>query len=109
MAGTLSWGQFELFTFTIDLPLNVGRSTDTGSGKSFCQPVLGQIGTFWAGTLQNFVYMVSCVTGRRVTLNPSFSNWSLATWACWAVGPELSATMRNDPPPVYLPLGYPAF
>src|SRR5205085_11533281 len=105
MAGTLSCGQFELFTGTIELPLKVGISTDTGSGKSFCHPVLGQIGTFCLGMLQNFVYMVSWVTGRRLTLKPSFSNWSLATWACCAVGLELSATLWKVSPPVYLPLG----
>ena len=105
---TFSCGQLELLTGTMFSPLNVGSSIDSGSGKSFCHPVLGQIGTFCLGTLQNFVYIESWVTNRGVILNPSAPSCACTTWAASLVGPLLSATIRKLWPPVYRPDGYPA-
>src|SRR4051794_32961729 len=106
--GSFSCGQFELFDATMFLPLNVGSSIDCGSGKSFSQPTLGQTSGSVFGTPQNFEYIVSRVTGRKLTLNPScwnaFSTRSAA--AFWFV--LLAATIVICGP-LYLPFLKPAF
>src|SRR5919107_1519519 len=72
--GSSSCGQFELFDALIAFPLNVGSSIDCGSGKSFSQPTLGQTSGSFFGTPQNFEYIVSRVTARKLTLKPSCWN-----------------------------------
>src|SRR5919202_3973040 len=91
--GSFSCGQFELFVGLIAFPLNVGSSIDCGSGKSFSQPTLGQTSGSDFGTEQNFEYIVSRVTGRKLTLNPSFSNPSRARSAAVFWFELLSATI----------------
>src|SRR4051794_33738722 len=103
MAGTSNCGQFELFVCTMFFPLKVGSSIVCGSAKSFSQPVLGQTSVFDFRMPQYFEYMVSRVTGRKLTLNPSpFSEFNTTVAAAfWLV--ELSATSRIAGP-LYLPL-----
>src|SRR5919199_456076 len=60
--GTFSCDQLELFCWRMFFPLNVGSRNVCGLPKSFSQPTFGQIATFALGTLQNFVYIASCVT-----------------------------------------------
>src|SRR3954453_9683206 len=106
--GSFSCGQFELLLGTMFFPLNVGSSIDCGSGKSFSQPTLGQTSGSFFGTPQNFEYIVSRVTGRKLTLNPSDWNAARARSAAafWLV--LLSATIVICGP-LYLPLENPAF
>src|SRR3954452_1300572 len=108
IAGTSSCGQLELFDWTMFFPLNVGSSIVCGSAKSFSQPVLGQIWVLDFGMPQYFEYIVSRVTGRKLTLNPRFFSEFRTTVAAafWLVA--LSATSRIAGP-VYLPLEKPAF
>src|SRR3954470_23422339 len=89
---TFNCGQFELLLGTMFFPLNVGSSIVCGSAKSFSQPVLGQIGVFDFGLPQYFEYMVSRVTGRKLTLKPRlFSEFRTTVAAAfWLVA--LSAT-----------------
>src|SRR3954451_21075576 len=89
-------------------PLKVGSSIVCGSAKSLSQPVLGQTSVLDFGMPQYFEYIVSRVTGRKLTLNPRFFSEFRTTVAAafWLV--ELSATSRTDGP-VYFPLEKPAF
>src|SRR4051812_43822635 len=89
-------------------PLKVGSSIVCGSAKSFSQPVLGQTWVFDFGMPQYFEYMVSRVTGRKLTLNPrSFSEFRTTVAAAFWLD-ALSATSRTAGP-LYLPLEKPAF
>src|SRR5215213_9389730 len=106
--GSSICAQFELFVGLMALPLNVGSSIDCGSGKSFSQPTLGQTSGSVFGTEQNFEYIVSRVTGRKLTLKPSFSNPSRARSAAVFWLELLSATIVIDGP-LYLPSLKPAF
>src|ERR687893_3208820 len=65
-SGTSSSGQLELLVSKMLFPLNVGSSIVCGSAKSCAQPTDGQTWTSEAGTLQNFVNIVSRVTRRSV-------------------------------------------
>src|SRR3954471_7528043 len=108
MAGSFSCGQFELLLWTMFFPLKVGSSIDCGSAKSFSQPTLGQTSGSVFGTPQNFEYIVSRVTGRKLTLNPScwkaFSTRSAAPF--WFVLLTASIVICG---PLYLPFLKPAF
>src|SRR5919201_3653117 len=103
MAGTLSCVQLELFWGMMFLPLNTASSTACGSLKSLNQPTLGQMAIFCAGTLQNFVYRVSCGTARNLILKPSFSNCACATSAVFLPGSALEATISSGVESVHLP------
>src|SRR5919204_2030870 len=104
IAGSFSCGQFELLVGRMFAPLNVGSSTVCGSAKSFCQPTLGQIATCDFGTLQNFEYIVSRGTARRLILKPSCWSVLSATSATFFWLLALSVTIsKGVPPPVYLP------
>src|SRR3954454_5926077 len=61
---SFSCDQLLLFAGRMFLPLNVGSRYVCGSAKSFSQPTFGQMATLAFGTLQNFVYIDSCVTCR---------------------------------------------
>ena len=100
----------ELFSGTTFSPLNVGSSIDCPSLKSFSQPTLGQTSGALAGTLQNFVYMMSCVTFWKLTSKPISSSWLLNTSAVSDPGGESSPTMViSHSEPSHLPLDIPAF
>src|SRR4029450_8593702 len=103
MAGTSSCDQLELLACRMLLPLNTGSSRDCGSLKSLKKPTFGQITTCALGTLQNFVYSVSCGAVRKLTLIPSFSNWACATSPVFLPGSALLATMSSLSPPVHMP------
>src|SRR5215210_4456015 len=89
-------------------PLNVGPSIDCGSAKSFSQPTLGQTSGWVFGTLQNFEYIVSRVTGRKLTLKPTACSAARTRSAAafWLV--LLSDTIVIVGP-LYLPFENPAF
>ena len=91
------------------LPLNVRSRIVSGSAKSLSQPTLGQIGGWSAGTWQYFVYIVWRLTKRRSTLKPSLANCACAASTTRRCCVALSPMARNVLPPVYLPLGKPAF
>src|SRR3954471_21279883 len=101
--GSFSCGQFELLVGTMFFPLKVGSSIDCGSAKSFSQPTLGHTSVLLFGTPQNFAYIVSRVTGLKLTLKPSFWKASRTRSAApfWLV--LLSATIVIGGP-LYLPL-----
>ena len=61
------------------------------------------------GTLQKRVYIASCVTSRRRTLKPIFSNCSLATSAAFWATPSDVPTINTSSSPSYLPEAKPAF
>src|SRR5436190_3340746 len=103
-------GQLELFDDTMDSPLNVRSSTACGSWKSATHPTFGQTFGSFFGTLQNFVYMRSCVTLWRLTWNPSDPSWSFATAAVSLPGGESSPTIvMLHADPSHFPLLKPAF
>src|SRR3954471_19405199 len=89
-------------------PLKVGSSIVCGSAKSLSQPTLGQTGVCDFGIPQYFEYIVSRVTGRKLTWNPRFFSEFRTTVAAafWFV--ELSATIVTAGPP-YFPFEKPAF
>ena len=58
--------------------------------------------------MQNFVYMTSCATFWKFTVNPSWSSWSLNTSAVSEPGGESSATMVMSQSPSHLPDENPA-
>src|SRR4051794_30207247 len=100
--------QFELPCSRMFLPLNVGSSIVWPSEKSLIQPTFGQTATFAPGVLQYRVYIVFVFTWRSLTLNPSFSKFSLATSAAFAPTPSFVPTIRIGGP-LYLPDEKPAF
>src|SRR3954451_23004107 len=107
--GSSRLAKFELPVVRMFLPLNVKSKIASGSAKSLSQPTLGHTGGWSAGTWQYFVYIVWRLTKRRSTLKPSLANWACATVATafWLVA--LSPMAWKVWPPVYLPLGKPAF
>ena len=80
-------------------PLNVGSRIVCGSPKSLPQLTFGQIATFADGTLQNFVYIASCVTSRSRTLKPSRSKFSFATSAVFCATPSEVPTISSSSSP----------
>src|SRR3954447_11419451 len=73
-----------------------------GSLKSLTQPTFGQMSTFFFGTLQKAVYIVSCETLRKLTGMPSERTSLSVTCAVLSAGGSLSPTMRIFGP-AYLP------
>src|SRR5213594_4417478 len=107
MAGSFRSGQFELFTGTMFFPLKVGSRIVCGSWKSGSHPTFGQMFGSFFGTLQNFVYMVACVTETVFTLKPILARSAATTWAVFDPGGVLSATCWIAGP-LYIPFEYPA-
>ena len=68
------------------LPLKVGSRIVCGSWKSGSQPTFGQMLGSLFGTLQNFVYIVACVTEIVFTLNPILAMSAATTWAVFDPG-----------------------
>src|SRR6266545_1376703 len=108
IAGSLSSGQLELFEGRMFFPLNVGSRIVWGSWKSGSHPTFGQMSGSFAGTLQNFVYMVACVTETCFTLKPILAKSAATTLAVSDPGGVLSATIDTCGP-LYVPPAYPAF
>src|SRR6188472_475003 len=83
---SLRRGQFELLTGTMFSPLNVGSRIVCGSWKSGSHPTFGQMFGSFFGTLQNFVYMVACVTEIVLTLKPILARSAATTSAVFDPG-----------------------
>src|ERR687884_30321 len=66
----------------------------SGQFESCDEPTDGQTFTSEAGTLQNFVNIVSRVTSRSVVLKPISLNCCSVIWAIDFSGSALSATIR---------------
>ena len=90
-------------------PLNVGSSIVWASAKSFDQPTDGHTVASEAGTLQNFVNIVSRVTRRSFVLKPSSLSCCSVICAIDLSGSALSPTIRTSSSPSYLPEDMPAF
>src|SRR5919109_1242460 len=108
IAGTFIAGQFEFCDGMMFSPLNVGSSIVCGSAKSCAQPTDGQTLTSEAGTLQNFVNIVSRVTSRSVVLKPISLSCCSVIWEIDFSGSALSATSSSLSLPSYLPDDMPA-
>src|SRR4051795_8219995 len=105
IAGSSSCGQLELFDGLMLSPLNGTWRMDCGSLKSLIHPTFGQTCGSFVGTEQNFVYMMSCATGWKVTLNPSCSSWCWNTVAVSLPGGASSPTIVTlHSEPSHLPL-----
>src|SRR5215208_3208913 len=110
ISGSSSCAQLELFDGLMLSPLNGTWRMDCGSLKSLIHPTFGQTCGSFDGTEQNFVYMMSCATGWKFTVNPSCSSWCLNTSAVSLPGGASSptiVTLQSDPS--HLPLLKPAF
>src|SRR4051794_28652728 len=92
--GSSSWGQFALFDEEIERPSNGTLNIVNGSLESLTHPTLGQTWTFFPGTPQKLVYMVSWDTSRKLTLNPSDRSCWRTICAVLSSGASLSPTMR---------------